>query len=154
MVLNQFKLFVCLLFGSVISFGQNTISIKKNYPTIEAIFKADVRDSKTAKYYCFKKDGYVYGFNSNLNRKKVIKNCSINNWLKQNSIKAQYIYKRDSVLIYPISYSIIGEETTTEFCYFGDIDSTTLHISAIGQPAGNKYKFDLFYPAPLVIEKK
>lgn len=143
-----------LLISSLETSGQNTISIKKNYPTIEAVFKADVKNSKTEKYYCFKRDGYVYGFNSKLKEKHIIKNCSTSEWLKYNSMKAQYIYKQDTMLIYPISYGITGEEEVSDFFYQGIMDSTTLRISSIGQPTGNKFKYELFYPVPFVIENR
>jgi len=134
--------------------GQNKISIKKSYPTFDAIYKADTENSKEAKFYCFKKSGYVYSFQSKIKSKKIIENCKTQSWLRNNALKGKYFLKVDSIIIFPIQYSPIGEEITTDFFYDGKLDSTSLSISTIGQPTENKFKFTLFYPIPLVFENE
>jgi len=132
-------------------YGQNTISVKKTPTTIEAIFKSSHSETKLNQYYCFKKNGYVYYFTSNLKEKKIIRNCQEQQWLKMNSSPGIYVFYHDSISISPITYSIHGEETTNDFSYIGILDSTELNVSAMGKEG--KKKFNLLFPNPTISQK-
>lgn len=147
-----YKLFsLSLLLISIQICGQNTISVKKTYPTIEAIFKSADNHNKLNQYYCFKKNGYVYYFTSSLKDKKIIQNCKEHQWLKMNSSPGKYIYYQDSITISPITYSMYGKETSNDFFYLATLDSISLNVSAIGKK--EKKLFKLLFPNPIIIQK-
>ena len=128
--------------------GQNTISVKKTSATIEAIFKSSSSQARENQYYCFKKNGYVYYFNSKLKDKKIIKNCQAQQWLKTYASPGKYYFFHDTISISPLTYSMYGEETTSEFSYIGLLDSVNLDISAIGK--NEKTRFNLLFPNPII----
>ena len=132
-------------------YGQNTISVKKSSTTIEAIFKSSHSETKLNQYYCFKKNGYVYYFTSNLKEKKIIRNCQEQQWLKMNSSPGIYFFYHDSISISPITYSIYGKETTTDFSYIGILDSVSLDVSAVEKQG--KTRFKLLFPKPIIIQE-
>lgn len=124
--------------------AQNTISVKKSSTAIDAIFQSSDNETKQKQYYCFKKSGYVYYFQSAIKEKKIIKNCQGQQWLKLNSVKGKYFHYQNSIKISPITYSMYEEETVNDFYYLGTLDSTGLTISAIGKE--DKKKFNLLFP--------
>ena len=128
--------------------GQNTISVKKTSATIEAIFKSSSSQARENQYYCFKKNGYVYYFNSKLKDKKIIKNCQEQQWLKTYASPGKYYFFHDTISISPLTYSMYGKETTNEFSYIGILDSVNLDISAIGK--NEKTRFNLLFPNPII----
>ena len=132
-------------------YGQNTISVKKTPTTIEAIYKSSSSEKKLNQYYCFKKSGYVYYFTSSLKEKKIIRNCQGQQWLKLNSSIGKYFYYQDSIRISPITYSMYGEETISDFFYIATPDSAGINVSAMGKEG--KKKFNLLFPKPLIIQK-
>jgi len=141
--------FSILLFSIQIN-GQNTISVKKTHSTIDAIFKSN-NNTKLTQYYCFKKNGYVYYFTSSLKDKKIIKNCKEQQWLKMNSSPAVYVFYKDSITISPITYSMYGEETTSDFFYLATLDSIILDVSAVGKE--ERQRFYLLFPDPIMKKK-
>jgi hypothetical protein len=147
---SKLLVFSIILFSLPI-YGQNTISVKKTSTTIEAIFKSSHSETKLNQYYCFKKSGYVYYFTSSLKEKKIIRNCQGQQWLKLNSSIGKYFYYQDSIRISPITYSIYGEETISDFFYIAAPDSAGLNVSAMGKE--EKKKFNLLFPNPLIIQK-
>lgn len=149
---QKYKVLLFLLLTSSVSiFGQNTISVKKSSKTLEAIFQSEEQNNKNTSYYCFKKDGYVYFFTSNLKEKKIIQNCKEQQWLKTNSTRGSYLFHHDSITISPITYSVYGEEQTNDFYYIATLLNTQLKVVAVGKKT--KKRFNLLYPIPLVIEK-
>jgi hypothetical protein len=147
---SKLLVFSIILFSLPI-YGQNTISVKKTSTTIEAIFKSSHSETKLNQYYCFKKSGYVYYFTSSLKEKKIIRNCQGQQWLKLNSSIGKYFYYQDSIRISPITYSIYGEETISDFFYIAAPDSAGLNVFAMGKE--EKKKFNLLFPNPLIIQK-
>ena len=133
-----------ILLFSLQSNGQNTVSVKKTSTTIEAIYKSLSSETKLNQYYCFKKSGYVYYFSSNLKEKKIIRNCQEQQWLQLNSSVGKYLYYQDSIRISPITYSMYGEETISDFFYIATTDSAGINVSAEG--AEEKKKFNLLFP--------
>ena len=142
--------FSILLFSLQIS-GQNTVSVKKTSTTIEAIYKSSSSETKLNQYYCFKKSGYVYYFTSRLKEKKIIRNCQGQQWLKLNSSLGKYFYYQDSIRISPITYSMYGEETISDFFYVATLDSAGINVSAMDKE--EKKKFNLVFPNSLIIQK-
>jgi hypothetical protein len=142
--------FSILLFSLQLN-GQNTVSVKKTSTTIEAIYKSSSSETKLNQYYCFKKSGYVYYFSSNLKEKKIIKNCQGQQWLKLNSSVGKYFYYQDSIRISPITYSMYGEETISDFFYVATLDSAGINVSAMDKE--EKKKFNLVFPNSLIIQK-
>ena len=132
-------------------YGQNTISVKKTSTTITAIYKSSSSETKLNQYYCFKKSGYVYYFTSSLKEKKIIRNCQEQQWLKMNSSPGTYFFYHDSISISPITYSIYGKETTTDFSYIGILDSVSLDVSAVEKQ--EKTRFKLLFPKPIIIQE-
>ena len=122
-----------ILLFSLQSNGQNTVSVKKTSTTIEAIYKSLSSETKLNQYYCFKKSGYVYYFSSNLKEKKIISNCQGQQWLQLNSSVGKYFYYQDSIRISPITYSMYGEETISDFFYIATTDSAGINVSAKGK---------------------
>ena len=147
---SKLLVFSIILFSLPI-YGQNTISVNKTSTTITAIYKSSSSETKLNQYYCFKKNGYVYYFTSNLKAKKIIKNCKEQQWLKMHSSPGKYFFFHDSISISPITYSIHGEETTNDFSYIGTLDSTHLEISVIGKQ--EKRLFNILYPNPIINRK-
>ena len=140
-----------ILLFSLQSNGQNTVSVKKTSTTIEAIYKSLSSETKLNQYYCFKKSGYVYYFSSNLKEKKIISNCQGQQWLQLNSSVGKYFYYQDSIRISPITYSMYGEETISDFFYIATTDSAGINVSAKGKE--EKKKFNLLFPN-LILSKK
>ena len=140
-----------ILLFSLQSNGQNTVSVKKTSTTIEAIYKSLSSETKLNQYYCFKKSGYVYYFSSNLKEKKIISNCQGQQWLQLNSSVGKYFYYQDSIRISPITYSMYGEETISDFFYIATTDSAGINVSAKGKE--EKKKFNLLFPNSLIIQK-
>ena len=142
--------FSILLFSLQLN-GQNTVSVKKTSTTIEAIYKSLSSETKLNQYYCFKKSGYVYYFTSRLKEKKIIRNCQGQQWLKLNSSIGKYFYYQDSIRISPITYSMYGEETISDFFYVATLDSAGINVSAMDKE--EKKKFNLVFPNSLIIQK-
>ena len=142
--------FSILLFSLQLN-GQNTVSVKKTSTTIEAIYKSSSSETKLNQYYCFKKSGYVYYFTSRLKEKKIIRNCQGQQWLKLNSSVGKYFYYQDSIRISPITYSMYGEETISDFFYVATLDSAGINVSAMDKE--EKKKFNLVFPNSLIIQK-
>ena len=140
-----------ILLFSLQSNGQNTVSVKKTSTTIEAIYKSLSSETKLNQYYCFKKSGYVYYFSSNLKEKKIISNCQGQQWLQLNSSVGKYFYYQDSIRISPITYSMYGEETISDFFYIATTDSAGINVSAKGKE--EEKKFILLFPNSLIIQK-
>ena len=140
-----------ILLFSLQSNGQNTVSVKKTSTTIEAIYKSLSSETKLNQYYCFKKSGYVYYFSSNLKEKKIIRNCQEQQWLQLNSSVGKYFYYQDSIRISPITYSMYGEETISDFFYIATTDSAGINVSAKGKE--EEKKFILLFPNSLIIQK-
>ena len=140
-----------ILLFSLQSNGQNTVSVKKTSTTIEAIYKSLSSETKLNQYYCFKKSGYVYYFSSNLKEKKIIRNCQEQQWLQLNSSVGKYLYYQDSIRISPITYSMYGEETISDFFYIATTDSAGINVSAKGKE--EEKKFILLFPNSLIIQK-
>ena len=138
-----------ILLFSLQSNGQNTVSVKKTSTTIEAIYKSLSSETKLNQYYCFKKSGYVYYFSSNLKEKKIISNCQGQQWLQLNSSVGKYFYYQDSIRISPITYSMYGEETISDFFYIATTDSAGINVSAKGKE--EEKKFILLFPNSLII---
>ena len=147
---SKLLVFFILLFSLQVC-GQNTISVKKSLTTIEAIFKSLSSETKLNQYYCFKKSGYVYYFSSNLKEKKIISNCQGQQWLQLNSSVGKYFYYQDSIRISPITYSMYGEETISDFFYIATTDSAGINVSAKGKE--EEKKFILLFPNSLIIQK-
>ena len=139
------------IFTSVSVTGQNKISVKKSYPTFDAIYQSTVKNGKLYQYYCFKKSSYVYFFSSALNTKKIIKNCSNKDWVKSNASQGKYIYYNDSITIIPVIYSPIGNEVTSDYFYIAVIDSLKMNVSSVGN--SNKTTFNLLFPKPITQKK-
>ena len=140
-----------ILLFSLQSNGQNTVSVKKTSTTIEAIYKSLSSETKLNQYYCFKKSGYVYYFSSNLKEKKIISNCQGQQWLQLNSSVGKYFYYQDSIRISPITYSMYGEETISDFFYIATTDSAGINVSAKAKE--EEKKFILLFPNSLIIQK-
>ena len=134
----------CIALISLQINAQNTISIKKSSTTIDAIFIYSSKETKLNQYYCFKKSGYVYYFTSSLKKKKIIRYCQGQQWLKLNSVKGKYFHYQNSIKISPITYSMYEEETVNDFYYLATLDSAGLSISAMG--IEDKKKFNLLFP--------
>ncbi len=140
-----------ILLFSLQSNGQNTVSVKKTSTTIEAIYKSLSSETKLNQYYCFKKSGYVYYFSSNLKEKKIISNCQGQQWLQLNSSVGKYFYYQDSIRISPITYSMYGEETISDFFYIATTDSAGINVSAKGKE--EEKKFILLFPNSIISKK-
>ena len=147
---SKLLVFFILLFSLQVC-GQNTISVKKTSTTIEDIYKSSSSETKLNQYYCFKKSGYVYFFSSNLKEKKIIKNCQGQQWLKLYSSVGKYFYYQDSIRISPITYSIYGEETISDFFYIATTDSAGINVSAKGKE--EEKKFILLFPNSIISKK-
>ena len=142
--------FSILLFSLQLN-GQNTVSVKKTSTTIEAIYKSSSSETKLNQYYCFKKSGYVYYFTSSLKEKRIISNCQGQQWLKLNSSIGKYFYYQDSIRISPITYSMYGEETISDFFYVAKPDSAGINVSAMGKE--EEKKFILLFPNSIISKK-
>ena len=147
---SKLLVFSIILFSLPI-YGQNTISVKKTSTTIEAIFKSSYSETKLNQYYCFKKSGYVYYFTSSLKEKRIIRNCQGQQWLKLNSSIGKYFYYQDSIRISPITYSMYGEETISDFFYIATPDSAGINVSAKGKE--EEKKFILLFPNSIISKK-
>ena len=86
-----------------------------------------------------------------IKEKKIIRNCQGQQWLKLNSSLGKYFYYQDSIRISPITYSIYGEETISDFFYIATTDSAGINVSAKGKE--EEKKFILLFPNSIISKK-